>query len=44
MLAPELHDFFIKIVQQNQKSREGVQLPYEDFMQMLLNVGKKLSE
>lgn len=42
VLSPQVEKFFRQVVAENKKSRENIEVPAEDYMQMLLNIGRKL--
>lgn len=44
VLSPHVEQFFRKVVAENKKSRENIEMADEDYMQMLLNIGKKCGE
>lgn len=43
ILSKQADKWFRNIIAENRKSRENVTMAKEDFLQILLNVGKKLS-
>lgn len=43
-LSNEADRWFRNIVVENRKSRENLETPKEDFMQMLLNLGNKMGK
>lgn len=44
ILSPEVDAFIRTVTEENRKSRENVQIPNEDLMQVLINIGNKHSE
>lgn len=41
-LSEKADSWFRNIVKENRKQRDAIEMPKEDFLQMLLNLGKKL--